>query len=178
MIFSADFRHALGLLVLKELGQSPVDNLLQSSLAAVEAGVAPAGLVLKDIDIGRLARFERGTSGPPVRTADAYLYEDRECIGRRRLIVTVRLVVDLGEPGDTAMKMLLQLEATREDGAEFLRGRRMHAELNQHLAEDMRAPALVATALARLNEISGGAEELAKQLSLAFCLKLTDALTP
>lgn len=178
MIFSADHRRALGLLVLKELGQSPVDDLLQSCLAAVEAGVAPAGLVLRNIDTGRRAGFEHGTSGPPVRPADAYLYEDSECIGRRRLIVTVRLVLDLGEPGDTAMKMLLQLAAQREDGPEFLLGRRMHAELDQNMAEDMRAPALVAAALARLVEISGGVDELCKQLSQDFCLKLADELTP
>lgn len=178
MIFSADHRHALGLLVIRELGQSSVDGLLQSCLAAVEAGVAPAGLVLRNIDTGRQAGFEHGTSGPQVRTADAYLYEDSECIGCRRLIVTVRLVVDLGEPGDTAMKMLLQLAAQREDGPEFLLGRRMHAELNQHMAEDMRAQPLVATALARLIEISGSVDELCKQLSLDFCLKLADELTP
>lgn len=177
-MMSAVNRDKLGRKVLAELEQFPVDCLLGSCLAAVEAGLEPAGLVLKQIEIGGRAKFVDGISGATVREADAYLYENAESFGMSRLIVTARLVVDLGEPGDTAMQMYLQLAAQRETGPEFLLSRRMHAELNRDLAEDMNAHALIEAGLARLAEISGGVEELCKRLALQFCKELADELTP
>lgn len=176
MILCADSRRKLGLKVLPEIAKPEVGDLLRACLVAVQTEMAVTGLAVASIEVRHKAHFG-DDSGPLVREADAYVYEDAGCRSKR-LVVTLRLVVDLGEPGDTAMTMALQLAASREDGADFLLSRRLYAQLDQHKAEDMDAPGLIRLALARLLDNYEGQQALCTRLAHDFCTQLAEELVP
>jgi hypothetical protein len=157
------------------MGRADVEALLTDSLAAVGNLLAPAGLELRRSEVNTAAAFEHGTGGALVRSVEAVVCEAGDDDETRRITVVLHLVVDLGEPGDTAMTLALQLSARRGEAPAFLLGRRFYVGLDQYYAECMRAKDLMTAALERLVEVHGVD---CQKMVLEFCQQFLAELEP
>jgi hypothetical protein len=152
-----------------------IDALLGGCLGAVRRAMTAAGFRVGDDEMS-FAGMGAGSGSRSVRSACVEAREGDDTTPA--LCISARLVVDVGNTGDTPMALTLQMTAHRMRGAAFLVSTPVKEPLNAMVVDSMDAQLTLAGAL---NRMYGGEQvEAARSADLArdFCAQLNDALVP